>query len=456
MKKFGNTLGGTTKSFIGVTGAIVEAGVAIDAFVNHFASGMEKLYFQSSRAGTTANNLLSFGQAAAQVGLDADAMKQGVTGMVAAVEASGGGLKEVMKGQLDVSDDITDSTERYLQMNKKLVEMFNSGDGAARAEAIAIAGMFQESQEQLAMLATNGNLDKLLKKYHDLQKANADLSQDAAKLANDYENATRDMENSFGRLGRRITTTMEPLLIKLYRGFGGISDLIGKIHPIDGARSAMDKLFGLTAADHKRNHYDTDEEDAAGAGGYNFKSDSLGTRNNNPGNLRYAHQFGATEGANGFAVFDTMQHGIEAQREQLKLYGARGNDTLSGMISTYAPSSENNTQAYIDDVSKRTGFDPSQHLDLNDDAIVKKVADAMMMHEGTLLGTSGAGGPSTTNGDVTVTNNFSPNITVTSSDPKAAGQSVVTAIDTSYARLQRNQKSPLNNVQPQGGATGSF
>jgi hypothetical protein len=47
---------------------------------------------------------------------------------------------------------------------------------------------------------------------------------------------------------------------------------------------------------------------------------------------------------------------------QLMLYGDRGNNTPGGIIHTYAPSSENNTRAYIDDVTSRTGMEPINGL----------------------------------------------------------------------------------------------
>ncbi|STL64749.1 putative lytic transglycosylase, catalytic [Escherichia coli] len=56
---------------------------------------------------------------------------------------------------------------------------------------------------------------------------------------------------------------------------------------------------------------------------------------------------------------------------QLMLYGDRGNNTLDGIIHTYAPQSENNTRAYIDSVSKSTGFGAQQRINLHDPDVLK-------------------------------------------------------------------------------------
>lgn len=99
---------------------------------------------------------------------------------------------------------------------------------------------------------------------------------------------------------------------------------------------------------------------------------------NNPGNLR---SWGNLPTQGGFAVFPTTEAGLSAMGKQLQLYGKRGKNTISDIISTYAPSSENNTQAYIDDVVKRTGFKANQRLDLNDTDTLAKLMAAMTKHE---------------------------------------------------------------------------
>lgn len=89
---------------------------------------------------------------------------------------------------------------------------------------------------------------------------------------------------------------------------------------------------------------------------------SLAQRNNNPGNLKFANQAGAIgQDSNGFAIFDSLADGQAALLNQLNLYADRGM-TLEQAISTYAPSSENDTSNYLSFVSSQTGISPSDPL----------------------------------------------------------------------------------------------
>lgn len=104
-----------------------------------------------------------------------------------------------------------------------------------------------------------------------------------------------------------------------------------------------------------------------------------GFRNHNPGNLKAASNSTGKRGE--FSTFASDNDGLSAMFRQLMLYGDRGNNTISGIIHTYAPSSENNTRAYIDDVSSRTGYDSRQRLDLHNPEVLKTLASAMIQRE---------------------------------------------------------------------------
>jgi hypothetical protein len=106
-------------------------------------------------------------------------------------------------------------------------------------------------------------------------------------------------------------------------------------------------------------------------------------RNNNPGNLEYRGQAGAVPepGSGRFAKFNTRAEGVAALVKQLQRYGSRGLDTLEEIISTYAPSSENNTQAYIAALSKRLGVGGSDQLDLSDANTLAQLVRGIGTHE---------------------------------------------------------------------------
>ncbi|MDE2256038.1 MAG: hypothetical protein KGL42_17475, partial [Betaproteobacteria bacterium] len=117
---------------------------------------------------------------------------------------------------------------------------------------------------------------------------------------------------------------------------------------------------------------------STGAGG----SLPRGLRNNNPGNIRYgkfARAHGATGAdSSGFAIFPTLRAGERAMAALLQDYKARGIDTIAGIVSRYAPSSENNTGAYIASVSSQTGIGANTPLSASQYAAVQR---AMMIQE---------------------------------------------------------------------------
>lgn len=104
-----------------------------------------------------------------------------------------------------------------------------------------------------------------------------------------------------------------------------------------------------------------------------------GFRNHNPGNLKAAPNSTGTRGK--FSTFASDDDGLSAMARQLMLYGDRGNNTPGGIIHTYAPSSENNTRAYIDDVTSRTRYGADQRLDLHNPEVLKTLMASMIQHE---------------------------------------------------------------------------
>jgi hypothetical protein len=97
---------------------------------------------------------------------------------------------------------------------------------------------------------------------------------------------------------------------------------------------------------------------------------SVAYTNNNPGNLVYVGQPGATAGVGGFAAFPSYSAGFQALENQIQLDATRGTDvngnpiaTVGDLIHSWAPASAgNNTPAYIASVTSQTGFSPSDNL----------------------------------------------------------------------------------------------
>ncbi|ELW7565200.1 lytic transglycosylase [Salmonella enterica] len=109
-----------------------------------------------------------------------------------------------------------------------------------------------------------------------------------------------------------------------------------------------------------------------------------GERNNNPGNLNFAGQAGATLERPGgrFARFETAFDGLRALSRQLVLYAGRGINSVEKIISTWAPASDNNnTAAYIQAVSQRLGVNPQAALNINDPQTMSALMSSIIHHE---------------------------------------------------------------------------
>lgn len=112
---------------------------------------------------------------------------------------------------------------------------------------------------------------------------------------------------------------------------------------------------------------------------------SRGLRNNNPGNIRPVSRNQANDGA--FTIYRTPEEGWGALGKQLKGYANAGLENVASIISKYAPSSENNTGAYIQSVtagmSKRLGSDVGAltRLDLSDPRVLKALMQSITDHE---------------------------------------------------------------------------
>ncbi len=127
------------------------------------------------------------------------------------------------------------------------------------------------------------------------------------------------------------------------------------------------------------------QEAVMGAGNAGTPNGTRGIRNNNPGNLNFVGQAGAQLESNGlnsrFAKFQTMEQGIGALAQQLQRYSQRGLNTLGKIVATYAPASENNTEAYVQELTKRTGFGRDQALDLSNPGVLQSVVKGIIAHE---------------------------------------------------------------------------
>lgn len=114
-----------------------------------------------------------------------------------------------------------------------------------------------------------------------------------------------------------------------------------------------------------------------------YNPNSRGLRNKNPGNLRDANNKTGLQGSGNdtMAVFASDRDGLAAMSRQLMLDAERGKNRIADYIEKYAPSSENNTAEYIKSVSKQTGYDPYESLDMHNPDVLAKLMNAMISVE---------------------------------------------------------------------------
>jgi len=110
-----------------------------------------------------------------------------------------------------------------------------------------------------------------------------------------------------------------------------------------------------------------------------------GIRNNNPGNLRITSDkwVGLIPGEDlSFYTFRDAKFGIRAMAKVLITYGKRYKlHTIEGIISRWAPPSENNTEAYIDILCSRLGCDSSSYVDTQRFGTLELFTRAIIKHE---------------------------------------------------------------------------
>ncbi|MCU6669245.1 hypothetical protein M8013_10835 [Enterobacteriaceae bacterium H4N4] len=110
-----------------------------------------------------------------------------------------------------------------------------------------------------------------------------------------------------------------------------------------------------------------------------------GIRNNNPGNLEASWAFSwlGQNGTDGrFATFTSPEHGIRALGMNLLSYQRRGLDTISKIITRWAPPQDNNnTPAYIQKVSSALGVTPDTRLDVASPSVLSALSKAIIHQE---------------------------------------------------------------------------
>jgi hypothetical protein len=139
--------------------------------------------------------------------------------------------------------------------------------------------------------------------------------------------------------------------------------------PVQGAQGVMQGNAAATAAGGAQfkpvQVYDPQTQQMVYSNEAAVTNPPAPLRNNNPGALMPGGKL---------AQYPDMQTGIAAMDQNLASYGKQGVNTLSAVISKWAPPNENDTQAYIKDVSQRLGIPANQKVDLSNPAQPRRLA----------------------------------------------------------------------------------
>jgi len=115
-----------------------------------------------------------------------------------------------------------------------------------------------------------------------------------------------------------------------------------------------------------------------------------GIRNNNPGNLvitgnAWVGKLPINQNNDGhFEQFTSIEYGIRAMAYDITGDVGRGLNTLTKLVTAYAPPAENNTAAYISSVSAETGITPDEPLVLSYEALKAIIRAKITVENGTV------------------------------------------------------------------------
>lgn len=114
---------------------------------------------------------------------------------------------------------------------------------------------------------------------------------------------------------------------------------------------------------------------------------SRGIRNNNPGNIRWGENWkglvpDGRKKDKSFCVFEEPKWGIRALCKVLITYNRRyGLDTVQEIISRFAPTSENDTKAYMNHVAKLLGVRPDEQIKVCNERVMYTLITSIIQHE---------------------------------------------------------------------------
>ncbi|MFQ7951813.1 transglycosylase [Escherichia coli] len=284
---------------------------------------------------------------------------------------------EAQKAAFGLSDDNAVSTQQktaYAAAN--VLDMGGLVSGATNLIGKGISALgFEGAGEKLQNFDTgdiardiNSSIDTTKTVFSSLKESFSSSSEGTAQVKKAVEDGTKQTVTAINNLGRQL------------QGGRDGEDGVGE-HGYTSPAEFNAPTSNTIAAD-------------LNIGGSNAKNRNY--RNNNLGNLVFANQEGATleapnaKGEQRFARFNTPEEGIRALANQVSSYyngtsaaaGYQKLQTVSSIISKWAPPKENNTNQYIDNVSKYLGVSPNEKIDVSNPEVMTQLVRAIATKEG--------------------------------------------------------------------------
>lgn len=246
-------------------------------------------------------------------------------------------------------------------------------------------------------------IDAAMKGIKELRDSIFSVGQEIAKLLNidlkswSLKGDIADLTKQFGEFGKMMTMIGD-LINALKDGNWSEVGRLGKALLSQG-RENPDALPAVTdsansAADWVKDKTGFDPRSVGQwiRGQFSGANEPRGIRNNNPGNLNYVGQNGATleeHATPRFARFNSAFEGFAALGKQIKAYyngtskaaGYQKLQSVEKIISRFAPASENNTQAYINKLSKMLGVGRGDSLNIQDPQVLATLMNGITQIE---------------------------------------------------------------------------
>ncbi|WP_406876404.1 lytic transglycosylase [Serratia marcescens] len=246
-------------------------------------------------------------------------------------------------------------------------------------------------------------IDAAMKGIKELRDSIFSVGQEIAKLLNidlkswSLKGDIADLTKQFGEFGKMMTMIGD-LINALKDGNWSEVGRLGKALLSQG-QGNPDALPAVTdsansAAEWVKDKTGFDPRSVGQwiRGQFSGGNEPRGIRNNNPGNLNYVGQNGATledHATPRFARFNSAFEGFAALGKQIKAYyngtskaaGYQKLQSVEDIISRFAPASENNTQAYINKLSKMLGVGRGDSLNIQDPQVLATLMNGITQIE---------------------------------------------------------------------------